>query len=182
MICSTCMSAPVLGPARRGLYSGGNLLLTLPTAYTELWPHFWASKLGGGKVFIRDLDASTITAGTLNADVITLREAFSVQSRDLLGNWQDCGHIGGYARLNGNNEIELTSSNGKCRLGVEDGAVYLEAVDPSNAAKVTSVDVLPDYVEIMARDGTDRVWLEVTPRAINFKKSGGAWHDLFDLI
>lgn len=53
MICSTCMSAPVLAPAWRGLYSGGNLLLTLPTAYTELWPHFWASKLGGGKVFIR---------------------------------------------------------------------------------------------------------------------------------
>ena len=53
MICSTCMSAPVLAPARRGLYSGGNLLLTLPTTYTELWPHFWASKLGGGKKFIR---------------------------------------------------------------------------------------------------------------------------------
>ncbi len=138
--------------------------------------------IGGGKVFIRDLDASTITAGTLNADAITLREAFSVQSRDMHGAWQDCGHIGGYARLNGNNEIELTSSNGKCRLGVENQAVYLEAVDPSDATKVTSVDVLPDYVEIMARDGADRVWLEVTPQAINFKKSGGAWHDLFDLI
>ena len=52
-ICSTCMSAPVLAPAWRVLYSGGNLLLTLPTEYTELCPHFWASKLGGGKGFIQ---------------------------------------------------------------------------------------------------------------------------------
>ena len=138
--------------------------------------------IGGGKVFIKDLDASTIRTGTLDANVITLREAFAVQSRDSLGRWQDCGSLGGYARTNGVNEITITSSNGKCVLGVEDGAVYMEAVDPSDATKVTSVDAFPDYVEIMARSGTDRVWLEVTPQAISFKKSGGVWHDLFDLI
>lgn len=140
------------------------------------------TEIAGGKVFIKDLDASTIKTGTLDANVITLREAFSVQSQDLLGNWQDCGHIGGYARLNGTSTIELTSSNGKCMVGVEDEAVWMEAVNPSDSTKVTSVDVLPDYVEIRARDGDDRVWFEVTPTAINFKKAGGTWHDLFDLI
>ena len=138
--------------------------------------------IGGGKVFIKDLDASTIRTGTLDADAITLREAFAVQSRDSLGRWQDCGSLGGYARTNGVNEITITSSNGKCVLGVEDGAVYMEAVDPSDATKVTSVDAFPDYVEIMARRGTDSVWFEVTPVSINFKKSGGTWHNLFDLI
>ena len=51
--------------------------------------------IGGGKVFIKDLDASTITTGTLNAGEIVIDGEFSVVATE---NDQPvtCGTLGGY--------------------------------------------------------------------------------------
>lgn len=138
--------------------------------------------IGGGKVFIKDLDASTIITGTLDAGNIVLRESFTVQAKD--GNvYQECGKIGGeYTGYNAGT-VWMESHNGKSTVYVNDEELGMYSTLGTGSKGIT---ITGNEVEIWCanRDnGTlKQGTLRVDNEGIYIKKTGGSWINLFDLV
>ena len=159
--------------------------------------------IGGGKVFIKDLDASTITTGTLDAGNIILQEAFTVKAKDSGDTIQDCGHIGGYARTGGNNTIVLSSANDLQTVEVENDGIFLWS-ENSGKTKRGIISAEPDYIDLECRDSIDNCSISAIPSSIDLecyddddngcmlritsskirvrKKTSGTWGSWTDLI
>lgn len=141
-------------------------------------------EIGGGPVYIGELDASTITTGALDAGNVTLREAFTVRS-ERGGEYYDCGKIGGYARSSGKNEISLTTMDEKRGVVADSQGAYLYADGQTNAV-YGWVAAEEDNIQIRVnQDVNNYAELVITPTGIVAKRrvNGGTVEtvDLFNL-
>lgn len=82
------------------------------------------TEIAGGKVFIKDLDASTITTGTLDASKMVLKEEFTAQA-EYGGVTYNCGTIGAIATYGANNMIRMTDATGRCSVYVGAGSTNM---------------------------------------------------------
>lgn len=145
------------------------------------------TEIAGGKVFIENLDASTINTGTLNAGAIVLLNAFSVLGTDVYDQQGSCGNLGGmYSSTLNKNEIYIESVNGHSTLNVGyDGEDYvvLETSERTVSGKAAWVSMSPGEVMIQAKSDNTYKTLKVDSNGIYIRNGlNGTWHDLFDLI
>ena len=154
--------------------------------------------IGGGKVFIKDLDASTIKTGTLEADDITMNGGFTVTAKSG-GLTATCGELGGI--YNGGNgglvmnipnyghldilpdSVELLwhtgSKNGWFRF--ENDGCEWECVVPSKNHKAILFDGTNDRITL--RCGSTEMYLETdTIRISRWKNGVNTVYDLFDKL
>ena len=154
--------------------------------------------IGGGKVFIKDLDASTIKTGTLEADDITMNGGFTVTAKS--GSLTAiCGELGGI--YNGGNgglvmnipdyghlyilpdEVDLVwhtgSKNGWFRFE-NDGGEWVCSV-PTKNYKAIYFDGTNDRITV--RCGSTEMYLETdTIRISRWKNGVNTVYDLFDKL
>ena len=140
------------------------------------------TEIAGGKVFIKDLDASTIKTGTLDAGNVILQEAFTVKAKDSHNVMQDCGFIGGYARSGGTNTITIADPAGKQTVEIEDTGVYLSSEGSGETNSYVSVE--PDLVEFACyTDHNNGCLMEISPTGIRAsKKTSGSWGSWVTLL
>ena len=122
--------------------------------------------IGGGPVYIGELDAGTITTGTMNAGNINVEGSFTV--RKTVGDTEYlCGSIGGVAP-NGEGEISLRSPSGR-QVRVADDWIEVTAgtaeirLTPSGTVYVRVRDSSTKYREISLGDTS----IELQTRADN---------------
>lgn len=105
--------------------------------------------IGGGKVFIKDLDASTIKTGTLDAGKITMLDSFTVKTKNELDESEhNCGYIGGvYFDAFERAGMELKSSQGKQVVDIDDARINITANNIENfSGHQSTVVVSPNSI------------------------------------
>ena len=141
------------------------------------------TEIAGGKVFIKDLDASTIRTGTLDAGSVNLLEKFTVKAKAAQDDYRDCGYVGGKYKGNDKSVVIIESLDETNRVEIAGDHISLERDTRNTDGKYALVYLFPNEIDLEVRGANSaRTEFVVDTDGIWFRQGTGAYNNLFDLL